>query len=156
MASKRKQPGRSRSKSPNGEKDQVLKNVLDHIQPVFLEDGAKKIGHQDLRSIVDSADELWTKFSEGETLRRFVKDAELMIALLRDYRTGRYSTPSYWSIAVIVFTMQYVLKPVDIIPDSLPVIGQLDDAMVVAHCLDMAEQDLRAYKVWRMADNIDP
>ncbi len=58
---------------------------------------------------------------------------------------------SYWSVALVVFALAYILKPIDIIPDSLPVIGQLDDAVVLSNCLAMLKKDLHAYRVWSMA-----
>ena len=74
-----------------------------------------------------------------------------MISLIEDYDDGRYRAIPFVSLARVVFTLQYVLKPIDIIPDSLPVIGELDDALVVAHCLALVRQDLRAYGVWRLS-----
>jgi uncharacterized membrane protein YkvA (DUF1232 family) len=43
----------------------------------------------------------------------------------------------------------YVFNPFDLMPDMLPVIGQLDDVAVMGACLALVEQDLLKYKVWK-------
>ena len=73
-----------------------------------------------------------------------------MVALVRDYWSGAYRDVPYWTVAVITFTLGYVLKPIDIIPNVLPVIGQLDDAVVVGHGLDMVGKELEAYEEWKL------
>lgn len=35
----------------------------------------------------------------------------------------------------IIVDLLYVLSPLDLIPDFIPIIGYIDDAMVVAACL---------------------
>jgi uncharacterized membrane protein YkvA (DUF1232 family) len=52
-------------------------------------------------------------------------------------------------IASIVFTLIYVLNPFDLVPDMLPLIGQLDDVAVMGACLVLVEQDLHKYKDWK-------
>ncbi len=37
-----------------------------------------------------------------------------------------------WRVPVIVLTCLYVISPFDIIPDFLPVIGVIDDGMILA------------------------
>lgn len=37
-----------------------------------------------------------------------------------------------WEVAVILFALGYFLWPIDVIPDSIPVLGWTDDAAVVA------------------------
>jgi uncharacterized membrane protein YkvA (DUF1232 family) len=46
----------------------------------------------------------------------------------------------------------YVLNPLDLIPDFLPLVGQIDDAAVVAACLLMVRQDLHKYKKWKIGN----
>jgi uncharacterized membrane protein YkvA (DUF1232 family) len=51
----------------------------------------------------------------------------------------------------VVFSLLYVLNPMDLIPDVIPGVGAIDDAAVVSLCLLLIEQDLLAYRSWRQA-----
>jgi uncharacterized membrane protein YkvA (DUF1232 family) len=122
--------------------------ILDEIHPEFIESGARRITGRDVERLVEHADEILAEFAKGGALRRFARDVGPMVALVRDFRSGTYGNVSYWTVAVITFTLAYVLKPIDIIPDTLPVIGQLDDAVVVGHAVDMVRKELDAYREW--------
>ncbi len=54
-------------------------------------------------------------------------------------------------MAAIVAALLYVLSPVDLIPDAIPIIGMVDDALVVAACLKLVKQDLADFEAWRIA-----
>lgn len=135
---------RRRSPSPA----RKVRTILDQINPGFIEAGAKAITHEDVGRLVVHADEVLAEFAKGGALRRFAREVGPMVAIVRDYWDGAYRDVPCWTVAVITFTLSYVLKPIDIIPDALPVIGQLDDALVVGHGLEMVKDDLNAYRKW--------
>jgi uncharacterized membrane protein YkvA (DUF1232 family) len=57
---------------------------------------------------------------------RFLPDCAVLLArLARDPRVPRARR---WSLALLGL---YLLSPIDLVPDFLPVIGQLDDALLV-------------------------
>ncbi len=61
---------------------------------------------------------------------RFLPDcAVLLRRLLRDRRVPRRARLALWLL------VPYLASPIDLIPDFLPVIGQLDDAVLVALAL---------------------
>lgn len=43
-----------------------------------------------------------------------------------------------------------LLCPIDIFDDVIPVIGQIDDAMVLISCLYFLEKDLYKYREWKI------
>ncbi len=114
---------------------------------------AKKVTEKDLKNVLDKADELKETFEKEGPLGRFITDLKLMISIIKDYWNGNYKEIPFWSIAAIVAALLYVINPVDIIPDVIPVVGYLDDAAVVAACLIMVEQDLHNYKEWKIKNS---
>ena len=118
------------------------------MEQEFIEQGAKKVSEKDVEKVVDKSEEIKRKFT-GRSLARFAEDGQLLISIVKDYWAGRYRQVPYGTIAAIVFTLIYVFNPLDLIPDFLPIIGQIDDAAVVAGCLILVERDLHAYQQWR-------
>ena len=45
--------------------------------------------------------------------------------------------------------MAYLVSPLDIIPDFLPIVGFVDDATVFALVVSSFQSDLNAYKEWK-------
>lgn len=72
-----------------------------------------------------------------------------MFKLVTSYVKGEYTDIPKGKLALIVSAMIYVVSPIDIIPDTLPVIGWLDDVGVVAACVKLAGAELDKYLLWR-------
>jgi uncharacterized membrane protein YkvA (DUF1232 family) len=73
----------------------------------------------------------------------------LLLAIVKDYGSGAYRKVPCGVIASIVFTLIYALNPFDMVPDMLPLIGQVDDVAVMGACLILVEYDLHKYKEWK-------
>jgi uncharacterized membrane protein YkvA (DUF1232 family) len=121
------------------------------VEEDFVKAGAQKVTEQDVEKVVTKSEEIKRKFSTKGVLARFVQDGQLLLALVKDYRSGVYRNIPYGTITAIVFTLIYVLNPFDLMPDVLPVIGQVDDAAVISACLLLVEQDLHKYKNWKQS-----
>lgn len=72
---------------------------------------------------------LETLKSIGQRIRREVKVYQL---LLKDSRVPR---PSKWLLGLAI---GYLLSPIDLIPDLIPVLGQIDDLIIVPFLLTLA------------------
>ena len=114
-----------------------------------LNEIAKKISKEDLQKILSKQKEIEEKFLSNGALKRFLLDSELLISLIQDYDKGDYQEIPWESLAGIVTALLYVLSPVDLIPDFIPAIGTLDDALVIAVCLKLVKKDLDAYTFWK-------
>ena len=117
----------------------------------FIKEGAKKVTDKDVEKVVEKSEDIKKKFKPGGRMARFVDDGKLLIAIVKDYWAGVYRQVPYGTIAAIVFSLIYVLNPFDLVPDVLPIIGEIDDAAVVAACLLLVEQDLIKYQAWKQS-----
>jgi uncharacterized membrane protein YkvA (DUF1232 family) len=111
---------------------------------------AQHVTPQDVEKVLNKSEEIRRQFESGGPLGKFVDDCKLLLAAVKDYWHGKYRRIPYWTIAAIVVSLLYVLNPLDLIPDFIPVLGQVDDAAVVAACLLLVRQDLHKYKRWKI------
>ena len=123
--------------------------MLNKAEEEFVKEGAQKVTDKDVEKVVTRSEEIKKKFSAKGPLARFIEDGQLLIAIVKDYWSGAYRQIPYGAIASIVFTLIYVLNPFDLVPDMLPLIGQVDDVAVMGACLILVEQDLHKYKDWK-------
>jgi len=115
-----------------------------------IRQGARKITQSDLQKVLEKHSEILEIVSGDNPLRKFLEDVKLLFSLVNDYFKGTYREIPWWSIAAVVTALLYVLSPVDLIPDPIPIIGYVDDALIVGACLAMIENDLQNYKEWKM------
>ena len=94
--------------------------------------GAKKMTGKDLSRVVREADRILEIVGRVSALKKFAAQAALLIRMLSDYFEGNYTEVPWKTIAMAVFAFVYLLNPVDLILDYIPVVGYLDDAAVLA------------------------
>lgn len=80
-----------------------------------------------------------------ERMQKVTNQARLVLELADDFRSGSYRSISWVSIAVAAACLVYAVSPGDIVPDALPVLGALDDMVVLTLAMRFLEKDLRAY-----------
>ena len=115
----------------------------------FVKEGAEKITDKDIEKVVDKSEDIKQKFASRGPLKRFIEDAKLLLAFIKDYRASKYRQVPYGIIAAAVFALLYVFNPFDLVPDVLPFVGAVDDATVIGACLLMMEQDLNKFRKWK-------
>jgi len=126
-----------------------LKTINKEQAEKELKKRADTVSADDLQKVTEKQNEIEKKFKTNSSLGRFLEDLNLLFRLIKDYISGEYKEVPWWSIAAIVAALLYVLNPIDLIPDIIPFIGYIDDAMVIAACLKMVEADLLSYTKWK-------
>ncbi len=114
-----------------------------------LREDTKHVTEGDFDKVLNLEDEIRDKFESKGPLRKFINDVGTLFSMVRDYWTGAYREIPYGAISAIVAALLYVFYPFDLIPDILPGIGYVDDAVVVRICINMVRQDLDLYRQWK-------
>ena len=82
------------------------------------------------------------------------KEAFLDIgAFLKDICKRNYKA-SWFTISLLVVAIVYVLSPVDLIPDPIPGLGQIDDAMVIMWVFNALKDEFEQWRAWKSQINI--
>lgn len=111
-----------------------------------VEHGAKSFTEEDLKKVMaDSATAEKKSLSLGDQLETF----KVMWALIQDYWNGDYKNVPWKLIAAIGFAVAYLISPIDVIPDFIPILGFVDDAAVFALTLAAFQSEIDTYKEWK-------
>lgn len=78
----------------------------------------------------------------------------VMVSMLRSYAKKEYPELPLGTILATISALTYWLSPIDILPDIIPVIGQIDDAAVVIACIKLIDSDIKEYIEWRKNQEI--
>ena len=97
--------------------------------------------------------QLEDKLKEVPAIGSTLADLPLMISMVKAWITKEYTEVSPKVIACLVAAIIYLLKRKDLISDSIPVIGIVDDIAVLGLALKLSEPELKAYAAWRDAKN---
>ena len=76
-----------------------------------------------------------------------------MIRLLRAYYTKAYREIPSRRFLIVISAMIYFVSPLDVIPDWIPVLGYIDDALIVGLALKTVRDDLDAFMEWETAES---
>lgn len=107
---------------------------------------SERIGERQLPKLLDRKDRVKRELHTiPERMQKVTNQAGLVLELLDDYRDGSYRAIPWRSLAVAVAALLYSVSPSDVVPDFLPLLGQLDDAVVLALAMNAIRRDLERY-----------
>jgi uncharacterized membrane protein YkvA (DUF1232 family) len=73
---------------------------------------------------------------------------QAMLRLVRAYYRGEYRNVSSTTIVLIVAALIYLINPMDLLPDWLPGLGLLDDAVIIAIAVRQTRKALDEFMAW--------
>ena len=72
-----------------------------------------------------------------------------MFKLLNSYLKGDYTDIPRKELVIIVSAVSYLVSPIDLVPDFIPVVGLMDDMAIISICIKATQCELEKYLVWR-------
>ncbi len=115
-------------------------------------DEARAIAEDEDRAqeLIDKVEKLCRKLQNlPEPLSTVFADIPILCNLVLDYARGNYREIPLATVIVIIAGLLYLVSPIDLIPDAIPVVGLLDDGLVLLYVLRTAHNDLMSYEEWR-------
>ncbi len=110
--------------------------------------GSSTFSRDDLEGVMKDEKRATEKASSlGDQFENF----KLLWQLLKDYWNGQYPNAPWKLVAAIGFAVLYLISPLDIIPDFIPVAGFIDDGTVFALVINQFQSEIDAYKEWKAA-----
>lgn len=87
----------------------------------------------------------------GELTDDWYKLQDSIIALARmvsAWAKGDYKNISTSSIIAVIAALIYFVNPIDLIPDFIPVIGQIDDIIVLGYLIKKWNKEIERFMAW--------
>jgi uncharacterized membrane protein YkvA (DUF1232 family) len=127
----------------------IAPEKLEKAKEQFL-DKIKDVDMDDVEYVMKKGLKFLTKLAGNipDALADLWDDIRLMWSLIKDYTEGNYKQVPWSTIAAVAGAFLYLLSPIDIIPDFIPMAGFIDDAIVIVLALKMIKKDLDLYKKW--------
>lgn len=102
---------------------------------------------------IEKEESISSKIAHSGFLKKYVKLAQIMFMMIKDFRKGVYNKIPWFTIAAITTALLYVFMPIDLIPDFIPGLGFIDDLTVLSFVTGWIETDLHKYLDWKLKQN---
>lgn len=90
-----------------------------------------------------------TDYVGKEGLSKVKDKLVLMYNFVADVISGDYKDYSLSNLAIIVAALIYVVSPLDLVPDIIPIVGLVDDATIVIWAVGVVNEELAKYEEWK-------
>jgi uncharacterized membrane protein YkvA (DUF1232 family) len=86
----------------------------------------------------------WDAFlaTKGQGVKAYLADLQLAYKMLRDpnFQMDKQTR------TVLIIALLYILSPIDLMPDAIPLLGMVDDVLVAGYALRLAAAELERYR----------
>lgn len=99
--------------------------------------------------VLEMALKLCRKLANIPYIGQCFADIPILCMMIHDFRIGTYREVPLASILTGLAALMYLISPIDLIPDAIPIVGMLDDAGVIWIAVQAIHNDLCDYRIWK-------
>lgn len=85
-----------------------------------------------LNQLIEASVQKVDNLDKSDKLEKIWQRLLLLLGLIKDWASGAYPKVPKKSLVLIAIALLYLVNPLDLIPDVLPIIGHVDDIAVFA------------------------
>jgi uncharacterized membrane protein YkvA (DUF1232 family) len=115
----------------------------------------KKMTRDDIADVLGKEGKAKTIVDKAGFLSQYWDDIKTSFALIRDWFKGSYDKVPARMIVSLAGALIYLVSPLDLIPDWVPMAGLVDDAAMLAFVFQLSKVDLNAYRKWKRSQQAD-
>lgn len=130
--------------------EQGLRLSKNALFNVFVGRAGKLLGKpfKVITIVNEVADKLADEQSKDNKFTQLFASALTVVRLVRAYAGGQYREIKTTTIVSGLAVLLYVLSPIDLIPDFIPVLGWLDDLSLVSWFVGKFQGELVRFREW--------
>lgn len=132
----------------------MRKTKKSDINKEFLEEHSENVTKEDIKKLTKKSRRL-QKILSLKAFSDKKQKLKLFIEILRHYQKGKYRHIPWRSVTAITFTLLYIINPLDVVPDVLPIVGYIDDMSVFMALISLAEKDLDEFEDWKATQDLE-
>lgn len=106
---------------------------------------------KDPAKINELLDQVEQKIREIPVIGTDLANVPVMVSMVKGYITKEYTEVSPKVVAALVSALLYLIKGKDLIPDNIPLLGQVDDVAVIAVAMKLIAPEIEAFRQWQEA-----
>jgi uncharacterized membrane protein YkvA (DUF1232 family) len=120
------------------------------IFSLFMSRAGKLLG-KPFRAVLilnEVADKLAVQGSKDNKFKQLIDAAMTLVRLVRAYISGSYRQVETSTILKGLAVLLYVLSPIDLVPDFIPIMGFLDDISLISWFVGAFQTEVTRFREW--------
>jgi len=135
-------------------RDYDVRKDQEKIMAAFSKSKAKaKDTLRDEKKAKEKINEGYSKLNDAkgksDKIAKLFEEIKLLFEVVSAWISGTYREIPYGTLIAIFGAILYFISPIDFIPDFIPFIGFIDDALVISLTLNGISYDLDRYREWK-------